>query len=312
MRCGFCNYWKDPAGKAQEQSLEQIAMGAGRLAKLGSMLISLAGGEPMLREDLVGIVREVGQWHLPFVTTSGWGVTRERAEELIQAGLWGVSVSLDYASREKHDKRRGQAGCFEQAVRALEYFSRARVRRWQRVNVMTVLLHDNLQEVEELLKLARDHQAYLMIQPYGELKTGDRRFRNKGEGVSEHLLELRGRYKNFLSNPVFLSRFDEALDGGVGGCRAGWSFFNIDSVGDVSMCVERRATPVGNLYRDHIQDIIRRLRWASRGNDCRGCWYNCRGEMEMLHEPWSLIKSLPTLFCDTGRPGVEVGEGKRA
>jgi len=302
MRCGFCNYWQDPAGELQDQSIEDMAEGSQQLARLGSLFVSLAGGEPMLREDLPQIVRQVARWHLPFVTTNGSNVTAQSAKELMKAGLWGVSVSIDYAHRDKHDRRRGRPVCFEQAVRALDYFSRARVYRWQRVNVMTVLLHDNLQEVEELLKLARAHQAYLMIQPYGELKTGSSKFRHPSQGVSEHLLELKKRYRNFLSNPVFLSRFDQALDSGVPGCKAGRAFFNIDSIGNVSICVENRHQPLGNLYRHCIQDIIRNLRSASRANTCRSCWYNCRGEMEMLYRPWALFKSLPTLFFDTGRP----------
>lgn len=302
MRCGFCNYWKDPAGKLLEQTVADIAKGSRRLAGLGSLLISLAGGEPMLRDDLPEIVRQVARWHMPFVTTSGSNVTAGKARQLMRAGLLGVSVSLDYADPAQHDRRRGRSGCFDQAVRALDYFSRARIHRWQRVNVMTVLLHDNLSQVEELIRLARAHDAYLMIQPYGQLKTGSDKFHHQGQSASQHLLSLKSRYPNFLSNPVFLSRFDQALDGGVPNCKAGRAFFNIDSTGNVSICVETRHRPVGNLYRDHIRDIVRSLRSGSLSNHCQACWYNCRGEVEMLYRPWSLWKSLPTLFFDTGQP----------
>ncbi len=305
MRCGFCNYWKDPAGELPEQSLAQITLGARQLARLGTLIISLAGGEPMLRDDLPEIVRQVARWHIPFITTNGSNVTATNARELMQAGLWGASVSLDYADPAKHDRRRGQAGTFEKAVRALDHFSSARRHRWQRVNVMSVLLHDNLSEIEELIKLARAHQAYLMIQPYGILKTSSPKFQHEANGVSEHLLELKKRYSNFLSNPVFLSRFDQALESGVPGCRAGRAFFNIDSVGDISICVEERSRAVGNLYRHRIGDIVRLLRGRARGNTCRCCWYNCRGEVEMLYRPWSLIRSLPTLFFDTGEPRAD-------
>lgn len=302
MRCGFCNYWKDPAAELPEQSLADITLGARQLARLGSLVISLAGGEPMLRHDLPEIVRQVARWHIPFITTNGSNVTAKNACRLMQAGLWGASVSLDYADPAKHDRRRGQSGTFDQAVRALDHFSSARRHRWQRVNVMAVLLHDNLDEIEELLKLARARQAYFMIQPYGILKTGSPKFQHQAKGVSAHLLDLKKRYRNFLSNPVFLSRFDQALDSGVPDCRAGTAFFNIDSVGNISNCVELRNRPVGNLYRHRIQDIVRLLRSRARANTCRSCWYNCRGEVEMLYRPWSLIKSLPTLFFDTPQP----------
>ena len=303
LRCGFCNYWKDPAGELVEQSVEDFERGARKLASLGSLLISLAGGEPMLREDLPQLVREIARWHLPFITTNGSNVDAQNARELMRAGLWGVSVSIDYADAKSHDRRRGRKGCFDQAVRALDYFGRARQHRWQRVNVMCVLFDDNLSQIEELIKLAQAHNAYLMIQPYGILKTGSEKFCHRDNGVSEHLLELKNRYGNFLSNSVFLSKFDQALGAGVPGCRAGRAFFNIDSQGSVSICVENRHRPVGNLYQDHIQDIVRQLRLAGQRNSCQSCWYNCRGEVEMLYRPSSLLKSLPTLFFDTGLPG---------
>ena len=87
----------------------------------------------------------------------------------------------------------------------------------------------------------------------------------------------------------------------MSGCRAGKAFFNIDEKGDVALCVERRDRPVGNLYRDDIRTIERRLRDGARGNTCTDCWYNCRGEVESLYHPVGLVKSLPTFLFDRGR-----------
>jgi len=302
FRCGFCTYWKDPLGELPEQTLEQFVEGSGKLGKLGTLFISLAGGEPLLRPDIVDIVRTVARFHFPFVTTNGWLVTPELANDLFEAGLWGASVSLDYADAAKHDKRRGMKGSFDRAVAALEYFSRARKHDWQRVNLMCVLLEDNLDDVEPLLQLAAEHDAFFMIQPYGLRKTGNRRFINTDESVGPYLVALRNKYRNFLSNRVFLGRFDEALNGGVPGCRAGRAFFSIDSRGEVAICVEERDYPVANLYRHPAADIVRRLRDGARRNTCTSCWYNCRGEVEMLYHPVGVVKSLPTLFFDRGRP----------
>ncbi len=302
FHCGFCHYWKDPMADAPEQSIAQVREGAAKLASLGSLFISLAGGEPFMRPDLVELVREVARFHFPFVTTNGWQVTPELASELFEAGLWGASVSIDYADPAKHDKLRGKKGGFDRAVAALEHFARARVYDWQRVNLMCVLLDDNLDQIEPLIQLAAEHDAYFMIQPYGVRKTGNARFRNTSPGIGSYLVSLKRKYRNVLSNEDFLGRFDQALNGGVGGCRAGRAFFSIDSVGDVAICVEERARPVANLYRHSAMEIVRRLRNHSADNRCRDCWYNCRGEMEMLYHPISIVKSLPTLFFDRGRP----------
>ncbi|MCK4601762.1 MAG: hypothetical protein KAU28_04815, partial [Phycisphaerae bacterium] len=150
--------------------------------------------------------------------------------------------------------------------------------------------------------MAAERGAYFMVQPYGTMKTGSRQYIHNDGAVSPRLLELHRRWKNFLSNPYYLGRFDAFLNGGVSNCRAGRAFFNIDSTGDLAICVERKDRPVANLYRDSSQVIRRRLRDATSSNPCTGCWYNCRGEVESLYRPVSLLKSLPTLLLDRGSP----------
>ncbi|MBN1437155.1 MAG: radical SAM protein [Sedimentisphaerales bacterium] len=305
FRCRFCGYWHDEMGKLPEQTVEQFAEGSAKLARWGSLLISLAGGEPLLRRDIVEVVRAVGRWHFPFVTTNGYLATKDLARELFAAGLWGVSVSIDYADAERHDEARGREGAYERAVKALEMFSAARQYDWQRVNLMGVLLDDNLDEVEKLIKLAAEHDAYFMIQPYSELKTGEMKYRPRGDGkIGEYLVGLRKKHANFLSNPSFLARYDEALNGGVRDCAAGKAFFNIDSTGDIAICVEERARPIANLYEHGPAEIAKRLKQGAKANKCYKCWYNCRGEVESLYNWRGLVKSLPTWLFDTGRPRV--------
>jgi MoaA/NifB/PqqE/SkfB family radical SAM enzyme len=301
FRCRFCHYWRDPLGRQSEPAPEDYARASAKLASYGSMLISLAGGEPLLRTDLPEIVRAVGRHHFPFVTTNGWFVTPETARGLMEAGVWGVSVSIDYADAKKHDAKRGMDGAWENAFRAVELLDAARVHPWQRVNVMCVLLEDNLEEIPQLLELAAARNAYFMVQPYGLLKTGSRAYVHRDGPVGKRLLELRRAYPNFLSNPHYLARFDDFLAGGVPNCRAGKAFFNIDSTGDVAICVERKDRPVANLFRHSASSVHRRLRQAAAGNTCQSCWYNCRGEVEALYKPEGIYQALPTLLLDRGR-----------
>lgn len=307
FHCNFCNYWIDPMGDEPEMSPADFRAGAKKLADLGTLMISMAGGEPFIRHDMVEIVAALAKWHFPFVTTNGWFITPELARDLWDAGLWGASVSIDYAEAAKHDKRRGMPGCFDRAVAALERLSGSRTHRHQRVNWMSVLMDDNLDQIEPMIRMAADRGAYFMVQPYGVRKTGSQRWLHENDGtVSQHLLKLRARYPNFLSNPYFLSRFDEALNGGVPGCKAGRGFFNIDSTGDIAVCVEERAHPVANLYRDSARDIVRALRGDDTPNHCTACWYNCRGEVESLYKPVGVLKSLPTFLMDRGRAPARV------
>jgi len=296
FRCRICNYWKEPHSPAEELSVQDIERGAANLARYGSLLVNLAGGEPLLRPDLPQVVEVIARRHFPFLTTNGWHTSAERAGQLWQAGLWGVSVSIDYPDAARHDKQRGRPGALDEAVRAVEIYRDTRTARHQRVNIMAVLTADNQDVLEGVVELAERLGVNFMVQPYGVLKTGDASHRARPP-VSAHLLELRRKHRAVLSNPYFLSRFDAALDGGVGGCRAGLATFNIDQRGLVAKCVEDRANPVGSIVETPMRDLVRRLRQRWRANSCRSCWYNCRGEVEALYTARGLVASLPMLFA---------------
>ena len=295
FRCAICDYWRLKPDPAAEQTVEQIEEGAKRLGRISSFLISIAGGESLLRRDLPEIVRAMARYHFPLVTTNGWLVTEQLARELWEAGLWGVSVSIDYADAAKHDAQRGVKGAFERAVEAVRILVRTRTQPYQRVNVMAVLTGDNLGEMEKLLELSGRLGAWFMVQPYSSAKTGSEAYLAKPP-VSETLLKLRKRYRHFLSNPEFLRKFDEALNGGVPGCLAGRAFFNIDNYGYIAPCVEMRSRAVGRIYDAPPAKLLSALRRATRGNRCKSCWYNCRGEIEALYTFKGALHSLPTLL----------------
>ena len=93
-RSAYCERFPKPH---EENSLEDFRLGAAKLSELGSLIVSLAGGEPMLRRDVHQIVDILARDHFPYLTTSGSGMTTKRARQLWEAGLWGCSVSIDYA-----------------------------------------------------------------------------------------------------------------------------------------------------------------------------------------------------------------------
>lgn len=301
FRCRICDYWKNQPAAGSELSLEEIARGSENISRLGSFVISIGGGEPFLRDDLPDIIKALSLHHLPLVTTNGYLITRSLAREVFRSGLWGVSVSLDYCDPDRHDAQRGVKGAFERALNAIKIFSEERQSPLQRVNLMAVLKDDNLGEMEGLIRLAEKHGAYFMVQPYCDIKSGKDVYRPEGK-VSARLLELRKKHKNFLSNPLFLSRFDAALDGGVPGCVAGKAFFNIDNYGNVAMCVEALDKPVANILKNTPEEIMAGLKTAYKENSCRACWYNCRGEVESLYSLRGFIAALPTIFASSGTP----------
>jgi MoaA/NifB/PqqE/SkfB family radical SAM enzyme len=252
----------------------------------------------MLRSDLHEIVKIISYKHFPFMVTSGAGMTPKRARQLWEAGLWGVSVSIDYADPEKHAAHRGVKFAFERAVQAIEQLLDARTdRSYQRIQLMSVLTDDNLDQMEDLCRLAHELGVYWQVQPYSAMKTGDTSQRHLA-GATETMLDLKRRYpKTFHSNRSYLERFDQAANGGISGCIAGKSLFNIDNRMTVSKCVEfSDSEPCGNLRTDSMQEIMTRLNAAHAGNTCQSCWYSCRGEIEVLYQPRGFLDAMPTLL----------------
>jgi len=297
FRCSICPYWKIKVNPQDETPPKDFRVGAEKLARWGSLMINLAGGEPLLRRDLCQIISTLARYHIVFTTTNGWLVTRKLACDLYEAGLWGASVSIDYVDPQRHDERCGVKGAFERAVNALRFLSQERTSRHQRVNLMCVLNNDNLEDVEGLIRLADRLDANFMLQPYSDLKTGDKAFLPSGP-VSARLLELKKKYPNFISNASFLANFDRALSQGVPGCLAGRAFFNIDNYSRVSMCVEDRRQPVGNLIDNELEELLQALRKRKERNTCQACWYNCRGEVEVLYSLKGALRALPPLVSN--------------
>jgi len=103
-RCNYrCTYCMPPEGIRDKLppscilSFEEAASLVRILAEMGISRIRLTGGEPLVRrglEELVLRLRELPGIERILMTTNGHGLA-ERLPGLVQAGLSGVSVSLD-------------------------------------------------------------------------------------------------------------------------------------------------------------------------------------------------------------------------
>jgi len=286
LKCQICDFWRTEHNAAEELTPEQVRLVGRKLNELGTLIISLAGGEPLLREDLceiIGILRDAN--HFPIMITNGWHVDERRARELMQAGLQEVSVSVDYRDAAKHDRQRGGAGSWERAVRALELLRKHRADSRQRVHMISVLMDDNLEEIEPLLKLSRELGVTYMLTLYSYSR-GQKPRRTPDGAVSRRLLELKARYPGFVTLTSYLEKLDQAIaEGGIGDCRAGRLLLNIDPAGNVARCTETLDSPAGNILTEDIGELRRKLLEVQRTQPCRECWTSCRGFAESMLQP---------------------------
>ena len=283
FECQICDFWKTEHHPEDELSLEDIRVIGAKLNRLGTLIVSLAGGEPLMREDICEIITILNQAdHFPILITNGWFVNESYAKDLLRAGLQEISVSIDYRDPAKHDAQRGRPGAWERAVKALEILNRHRPSRRNRVHLISVLMDDNLEDIEDLIKLSRDLGVTYMVNFYS-WNRGTKARRQPREKVQEHLLGLKAKYPEFVSLTSYLARMDEAVaEGGVGDCQTGRLLLNVDNRGGVARCTETLDEPVGNILTEDIMEIRERLWRVQREKDCAQCWTSCRGFAESM------------------------------
>ncbi|MGH3708419.1 MAG: radical SAM protein [Pseudonocardiaceae bacterium] len=122
LDCLFCyNPWR-PAGSANSpllsnaQLLEAISM---LLSSLNIVYVTLAGGEPLMRQDLLQIIKHLSSWSMPIgMATNGRSATRYRLQRYRAAGLTQIAVPVHSHEPDIHDRLTG-AKSWHSAVRAL-------------------------------------------------------------------------------------------------------------------------------------------------------------------------------------------------
>ena len=290
--CAFCDH-RSESGIAQPE-LESCRKIVRELSAQGALIVSLSGGEPFLRSDLPELVALLAEAHFPLLTTDGCLVTRTRARAVWEAGLEAASVRLDHADPSLQDRAVGVPGAHARAVAGLAALAAERTRPSQQVNVKARLVGADVTGLPDLLKLAADHGATVTVEPAFPLAKST----PASKGLAQRLLELKARHSNLRTGSYFLSRIDDALRDGVGGCRAGQAFFNVDHHGQVSKCVEFRGPQdrVGRIDEEGITKVMGRLKAVHAANDCRSCWYASRGEVEGLYTLRGLLGALPGLL----------------
>ncbi|QGN07478.1 radical SAM protein [Halorhabdus sp. CBA1104] len=147
-----CSYRRTDAGPGPADGELTTAEGQNLIADLadyGVEVLRLAGGEPLLRDDLEALIESASDAGLETVLeTNGTLVTEERAAELETAGLDAVAVAID-GLPERHDEIWGQEGAFDDALAGIEAAQAAQLP----VAVKFTITDQSAADMEEVLDL---------------------------------------------------------------------------------------------------------------------------------------------------------------
>ncbi len=117
LRCIHC--YANAGKSVNELSTEEAKEMIDDFAKMKVPVLLFSGGEPLLREDLFELVDYAVKKGVPCsLSTNGTLITEKVAEELKEAGISYVGVSID-GLKETNDRFRGVEGAFERALNGL-------------------------------------------------------------------------------------------------------------------------------------------------------------------------------------------------
>jgi MoaA/NifB/PqqE/SkfB family radical SAM enzyme len=255
QNCEYC-YNKNRTGKVMDK--ETILRSIKELKDLGVFWIGLTGGEPLLNKNIAEIVESIGDTCSSKLFTTGCTLTKQRALDLKNAGLYSVSVSLDHWIESYHDNIRRYQGAFRTALDAIEIFKTI---GGIHISVSAVLS-------KEMLKLDVIEKYIHFLEGLGideawlsETKPSPAAYWKRDFIITEAermmLIQLQDRYNKQGTMTVnYLGHFEDAQHFG---CSAGHKMIYIDAFGEVSPCVFIPMT-FGNVKEKSINEIYSTMR----------------------------------------------------
>lgn len=103
LSCTYCNEYDD---RSAPVPTADVLRRIDRLADLGTGVVTLSGGEPLLHPDLDAIITHIRRrGAIATLITNGYLLTRDRIERLNRAGLDHLQISIDNVMPDEVSKK---------------------------------------------------------------------------------------------------------------------------------------------------------------------------------------------------------------
>ncbi len=252
-----CNCWHcsfSDRSKKDVLSLEHLKAAISEVQDMGSCVIGLTGGEPLMRNDLEDIIACIDSRSMPVIFTTGYKLTIERVRRLKEAGLEIPVISLDHYQAEVHDRGRRKEGMFEYALNAIRMFQE----QGFYVAVSFVpdrKLVDNKEEIFKVIDFFHDLgiNDMRLTSPILSGKLTARPEEMLSPENVKTIFEIQKKCTKTSGYPgVFAYDFFESEK--YYGCGAGYNYMFIDSQGNLCPC-DFTMMSFGNILEKPIREI---------------------------------------------------------
>ncbi|MFC1867725.1 heme b synthase [Thermodesulfobacteriota bacterium] len=305
LNCVHCRASSEKGPYQGELGTEKAMEVLDQISHLGKPIIILSGGEPLLREDIFDLARHGSQLGLRMVmATNGTTLTPHIAEEIKASGIKRVSVSLDGADSQGHDRFRKVPGAFNSTLKGIALLKKTGID----FQINTTVTKHNIHKIDKILDMVLElgavaHHIFLLV-PTGRA----REMVNQEIDSLEYERLLHWFYDMREKTPLHLKATcaphyyrilrQEAhakgekvdfetygLDAVTRGCLGGVSFCFISYDGIVQPCGyldlncgDLKASSFGSIWRD--SEIFGNLRdFSAYNGKCGRCEYrnSCGG-----------------------------------
>ena len=296
MNCEYCSV-RNIHENSKQPTLEECKKMIDKLSNWGVFQIGLTGGEPTVRKDIVELVRYTASKKVACnLTTNGFAITEKLVDELVDAGLTQVQLSLDSYKKEEHEKYR-TVGSYDRVMKAIDLF----LNKGLIVGVDTVVTNENIDDIDSFIEFLEKKKVNGLT--LLKLKQGDLGLKTFQKLVPEYhkysdLIDRICHYNGNLDitldcgsvcNLCKTLTKEEAKTLHSAGCPAGHTLIHIDCNGDMYPCagLSQKQFCFGNLLIDNPKtvwnenELLKQLRNIKKNitGKCKHCdkINNCRG-----------------------------------
>lgn len=299
LRCNMnCIHCGSSAGqkRTKELTTEEWNNVTKQLADLNCKEITLLGGEPFLRKDWYEISNEIKNYGIKITYMSnGLLVNENTIEKLGKIEPKVISISIDGATKETHDKIRRVKGSYDKCIEVISNLKKAGMN----TTVVTSINKLNFQELPELKSMLLNKGIVWQLQiaiPLGRFKKELSLSKEEFYAAAIFIASTRKKY-SIKELPIigshcfgyYSKKIRNVMIFPWNGCQAGISTIGIQSNGEVKGCLSLPQEFIeGNIRDNLISDIWQKPGFCSYNRDfkesdlnnsCIGCKYGkkCRG-----------------------------------
>jgi MoaA/NifB/PqqE/SkfB family radical SAM enzyme len=246
LSCTYCNEYDDFSNGVP---LEVMKQRIDDLARLGTTIVTISGGEPLLHPELDEIIAHMRTYPIIVgMITNGYLLTADRIQRLNRAGLDHLQISIDNVMPDDVSKK--SLKVLDKKLQLLSEHAEFHV------NINSVV-GGGIHNPHDALVVGRRAVQLGFTSTIGIIHDGDGQLRPLGDVEREVFLKMKKLEKKHYSR---FNWFQENIANGKPNswrCRAGARYLYICEDGLVHYCSQQRGYPGTPLSEYSVADIRR-------------------------------------------------------